>query len=232
MLTAICDDEKKLRCALRRVIETKLQLEGISYDIVEYTSGEALLEGILQAVPDLLFLDIEMKGRNGMETAKKLRERCKNTIIIFVTAYPDFVFQGYEVKAFHYILKPYKESKLCEVIENALKEMEADKEQFYLVEKKSGSIRLSLRQVLYFKSEGRSIEAAKEGETLRFYGKLGEIEKQMPSCYIRVHNRYLVNLKYVSEVEGSCLLCGGIEIPVSRAYRQKLMTAFAKMLLN
>lgn len=72
-----------------------------------------------------------------METARKLRESCKNTIIIFVTAYFDFVFQGYKVQAFHYILKPYKEKKICEVIEKALEEMEADREQFYLVEKKA-----------------------------------------------------------------------------------------------
>lgn len=232
MQVAICDDEKSLRTGLRRVIETKLQLEGVTYEIAEYDSGEALLNGILQAVPDLLFLDIEMKGLNGMDTARKLRESCKTTMIIFVTAYPDFVFQGYEVKAFHYLLKPYKESKIYEVIEHALDEMEAEREQFYLIEKKSGSIRLPLKEVYYFKSEGRSIEAVKKDETLRFYGKLGEIEEEMPSSYRRVHNRYLVNLKYVSKIESDSILCGGMEIPVSRAYRQELMVAFARMMLK
>lgn len=232
MLTVICDDEKNLRAGLRKVVETKLQLEGVSYEIAEYDSGEALLNGIRTAYPELLFLDIEMKGQNGMETAKKLRESCKNTVIIFVTAYPDFVFQGYEVKAFHYILKPYKENKICQVIEKALEEIEADRERFYLIEKKSGSIRLPLKEVLYFKSEGRSVEAVKGKETLRFYGKISEMEQDMPSSFIRVHNRYLVNLKHVSKIEGDRLMCGGKEIPVSRAYKQELMVAFARTILK
>lgn len=235
MRTIICDDEKSLRAALRKVVETKLQLEGVAYDMEEYDSGEALLKGIEQTAPDLLFLDIEMKGLNGMETAEKLRKSCKNTIIVFVTAYPDFVFQGYEVGAFHYILKPYKEHKICEVMDRALEKMEADREQFYLVEKKSGSIRLPLKEILYFKSEGRSIEsvyAVPGKERLRFNGKLGEMEKELPSSFCRVHNRYLVNMKYVSKVEGNNLLCGKEEVPVSRAHKQELLAAFARMMLN
>lgn len=232
MLVAICDDEKSLRGCLRKVVETKLQLEGIPYDVAEYGSGESLLCGIREREPDLLFLDIEMKGINGMETAKRLRESCKNTILIFVTAYPDFVFQGYEVRAFHYILKPYKENKIGEVIEKALEELEEAGEQFYLIEKKSGSIRLNLKEILYFKSEGRSVEAVNGRENVRFYGKLGEVETKMPSSFLRVHNRYLVNLKHVSKIEADSLECGGEQIPVSRAYRQALMVAFARTMLE
>ena len=122
MEIAICDDEKKLRIGLRRVIETKLQLEGVEYGIQEYECGEDLLTGMEKILPDLLFLDIEMSGINGMETARELRKKYQDTIIVFVTAYPDFVFQGYEVHAFHYILKPYKEEKIKEVLEKALEE--------------------------------------------------------------------------------------------------------------
>lgn len=235
MLTAICDDEKSLRSSLRKLVETKLQLEGTAYELVEYDSGEALLKGAEATAPDLLFLDIEMRGINGMETARKLRESCKKTIIVFVTAHPDFVFQGYEVRAFHYILKPYREHKIFEVIEKALEEMEADREKYYLIEKKSGIIRLPLREVLYFKSQGRSIEAVtacREEGAVWFYGRLGEVQKELPSSFLRVHNRYLVNLKYVEKTTGERLWCGGEEIPVSRTYKQDLMVAFAKNLLG
>ena len=73
--------------------------------------------------PDILFLDIEMPGIGGMDTAKALRNLEKKMLIIFITAYPDYVFQGYEVHAFHYILKPYEKNKLKEVLENAVKEL-------------------------------------------------------------------------------------------------------------
>ncbi len=244
MEIAICDDEKGLRTGLRKVIETKLQLEGIEYGIEEYASGEALLAGMAEKLPDILFLDIEMSGMNGMETARMLRRKYKDTIIVFVTAYPDYVFQGYEVHAFHYILKPYREEKIREVLEKAMEEVGLQAEKYYLVEQKSGTLRLAFSQVVYFKSEGRNVEAVlisdPEGskkvdnfpESVRFYGKLSEIEGEMPLYFIRIHNRYLVNLKFVDKLEGNSVECGSISLPVSRAYKQETAAAFAKMMLS
>lgn len=244
MRISICDDEKKLRSSLKHVIEMKLQLDGMDYEIEEHECGEDLLSGIGGNPPDILFLDIEMKGLDGMETARELRKKNQDTVIIFVTAYPDFVFQGYEVRAFHYILKPYKEEKIREVLEKAIEETGQKQEKYYVVEQKSGTIRIPFSKVLYFKSEARTIEAGiiKEVqqqtsdtqicETTKFYGKLHEIEAEMPSCFIRVHNRYLVNLQHVDKLEGNNLECKGISIPISRAYKQDTAVAFAKTMLE
>lgn len=244
MEIAICDDEKKLRIGLRRVIETKLQLEGVEYGIQEYECGEDLLTGMEKILPDLLFLDIEMSGINGMETARELRKKYQDTIIVFVTAYPDFVFQGYEVHAFHYILKPYKEEKIKEVLEKALEEAGILQEKYYLVEQKGKTLRLPFSRIICFKSEGRNVEAVlksfsqgtenvdNSSETVRFYGKLSEIEAEMPGYFIRIHNRYLVNLKFVDKLEGNSVECGNLSLPVSRAYKQETAVAFAKMLLS
>ena len=70
-----------------------------------------------------------MPGKGGMETARLLRSYGKKMMIIFVTAYPDFVFQGYEVQAFHYILKPYQEKKIKEVLDRALDAIDTMQEQ-------------------------------------------------------------------------------------------------------
>ena len=66
-------------------------------------------------------------------------------------------FQGYEVHAFHYILKPYKKEKIKEVLESAVKELSAQQEQFYMVQQKSGTLRLSIREITYFKSDRRNV---------------------------------------------------------------------------
>lgn len=108
---AICDDEKKLRLDLRHVIEKELALDGVEFGLTEYESGEALLRGIRERNADIIFLDIEMGGMNGMEAARTLRKNGQPAVIIFVTSYPDFVFHGYEVRALNYILKPYQEKK-------------------------------------------------------------------------------------------------------------------------
>lgn len=232
MIINICDDDKNQRAALRKVIERSLQLQGIEYKIQEYDSGETLLRGLSSGEPEMLFLDIEMGGINGMEAARELRKKYKNTVIIFVTAYPDFVFQGYEVHAFHYILKPYKEEKIQEVFQLALNEAGLMQEQYYQIELKSGTKKLLLKNVHYFKSDRKKITAVSENGPEEFYGKLSDIEAEMPDYFVRIHNRYLVNLNFVSKVGSTECVCAGEELPVSRGCKQNLAVAFARIMLH
>ena len=233
MKIAICDDDRQLRKDLRRLVEVQLDLMALTYEIEEYESGISLLEHIDKKEPDILFLDIEMPGMGGMDTAKALRNLEKKMLIIFITAYPDYVFQGYEVHAFHYILKPYEKTKLKEVLENAVKELSAMEEQFYMVQQKSGVLRLSLREIAYFKSDKRNVCAIrKNGEQISFYEKLDAVEAELPDFFQRIHNRYLVNMHYISRVESSSCICNSEELPVSRTYKQPLAVAFARTMLN
>ena len=109
---AVCDDERVFRSDLRKLLGTELELCGIDYHISEFTSGEELIAGMEKADCQILFLDIEMKGIDGVEEARRLRETKRQMEIVFVTSYADFVFQGYEVRALNYILKPYESEKI------------------------------------------------------------------------------------------------------------------------
>ena len=164
MRIAVCDDEKNLRRDLRRLVEIHMELKGIPCEIVEYESGERLLEEGEADKTDILFLDIEMPGKGGMETARLLRSYGKKMMIIFVTAYPDFVFQGYEVQAFHYILKPYQEKKIKEVLDRALDAIDTMQEQYFVIEQKSGVQRLPLSGIVCFYSDRRNICAVDKTE--------------------------------------------------------------------
>ena len=95
MRIAICDDEKNIRELIGNTI-TKQYPEA---EIVFFSSGEELL--LSDKHIDILFLDIQMVGRNGMETARELRKKDKNVILIFVTAVEEYVFQAFDVGAFH-----------------------------------------------------------------------------------------------------------------------------------
>jgi len=229
----ICDDEAHMRRALRGPLERKLQLLGEDYRIFEYDSGEALMARPETECPDILFLDIEMKTLNGMDTARLLRKRDTDTILIFVTAYPDFVFQGYEVHAFHYILKPYEEHKIQGVLEQALKELGKSGERYFILEQKAGTVKIPLKKILAFSSDKRKVAAALDnGETHSFYGKLDAVEQEVPDYFVRCHNRHLVNMNYVTALEKDRCFCGPFEFPVSRACRQTLEIAFARLLLQ
>lgn len=228
----ICDDEPEMRKPLRQILEQVLQLQGVEYLISESESGEDLTAGISCLDIDILFLDIEMRSLDGIETAKLLRRKGMKGIIIFVTAYPDFVFQGYEVHAFHYILKPYRKEKIEEVLRQALHELDLSKEQYFVIEQKARVIRIPLSQTIAFQSDRRKVEALLEEDFVAFYGRIDEVYRELPSCFIRIHNRYIVNLNYVTTLERDRCILGSRSFPVSRAFRQELETAFARAMLK
>lgn len=129
-----------------------------------YAAAEELLAAKEQF--DIVFLDIKMEGLNGIEAAKKLRERNsygiqEETVLIFVTGAREYVFEAFDVTAFHYLLKPPEEKKLIEVFDRAVKEAEKRKgrEQAQLVLKTGGrSVTLKPDRILYIENRGRKLE--------------------------------------------------------------------------
>lgn len=245
---AICDDEGIWRTRLKDILIPWLELNDIAHHISQFSCGEELSSAYAKARFDLIFLDIEMPGMSGMETAKAIRRIDYHSKIIFLTAYPDYVFQSYEVQAFHYILKPYNGEKLLSVTKRAIKELNKEARDFYLIPNGSGNVRINLRDVLYFYSDKRMIVAvpskrapvesipqepiASPRENLCFYGKLDDVQKGLPDYYCRIHQRYLVNLNQVVATEENAVWVGSETLPVSRTHKQNFLIAYAKTMLK
>ena len=126
---AICDDEMESREALLLQLE-KVLIEDTEEVVYDFSTGTGAVSW-LQKHPgeiDLLFLDMEMPGLNGMETAKQIREFDEHLIIVFVTGYADYVFEGYRAGALDYLLKPVSAAKLIELIHRVREKMTSDKD--------------------------------------------------------------------------------------------------------
>jgi len=228
----ICDDQKLYRNDLKKIISTDLELAGIDYKIYEFDCGETLAASPDITNYEIIFLDIEMKQLDGIETARRIRIKNESAVIIFVTSHPDFVFQGYEVRALNYIMKPYNKEKILEVIHIALKDLNLAGEQYYMIETRGKMLRLPLSRVKYFFSDKRSITAVTADSAHVFYGKLNEVELEVPPHFIRIHNRYLINIQYLQSIEGNSAVIDAELLPVSRAFKQELSIAFAKYMLQ
>ena len=229
---AVCDDERVFRSDLRKLLGTELELCGIDYHISEFTSGEELIAGLEKADCQILFLDIEMKGIDGVEAARRLRETKRQMEIVFVTSYADFVFQGYEVRALNYILKPYELEKIAAVLHTALEALDIEAEKYYVIDQRGGSIRVPLSSVKYFSSDRRTVHAVTTEQEYTFYEKLSDLETELPDTFVRIHNRYLVHLKYLEAVRQNTAVVDGEELPVSRSCKSGLSIAFAKYMLH
>ncbi len=205
MQIAVCDDEKEIRDMLAEKIGERYPKEDLSL----YQSGEELL--LSDKEPDILLLDIQMPGKNGMETAKELRRKNKRVVIIFVTALDDFVFQAFDVGAFHYLVKPFDDGKFAEVMQNAVNQFEDRKklegagrkrEMPSLMIKTGGKhIIINLEDIVYAEVFDRKIILHTMDADIEYYGKMKELEEKAGDEFYRTHRSFLVNFEYIRKYD-------------------------------
>ena len=206
MQIAICDDEKNIR----ELIANKIIKQYPDTNISFYSSGEELL---LSSNPiDILFLDIQMQGKNGMETARELRKKDKNVIIIFVTAVEEYVFQAFDVGAFHYIVKPIEDEKFTDVLHRAIEENNAkkpanqvQKEKYLMINNGGVHIKVTIDDIVYAEVFNRKVVIHKMNETIEYYGKMSDLESVAGDGFFRPHRAYLINFKYVEKYDATTI---------------------------
>ncbi|WP_027623808.1 LytR/AlgR family response regulator transcription factor [Clostridium lundense] len=231
---AICDDEIKQRFLLKSTIEVELKAEDKKYNIFQFPSGEKLLDKLYtdKNSLDIIFLDVEMNELNGIETARKIRKLNENVVIIFITGFSDYVFDGYEVKALNYIVKPYKSEKIATVLKDAIKQIYGLEEKYFVVKAEGSLFKVLINDILYFRSDRRKISLVTRYKSYEFYGKISDIEEQFGKQFIRTHQRYLVNLDYITAVKDNFVIVNDENLPISRQRHKDVMMAFAKQLLK
>lgn len=206
MKVAVCDDEK----GIRELIGNKIRTEYPEAEIIFCESGEELL--LLDDRIDILFLDIQMEGRNGMETARALRAKNEDTILIFVTALAEYVFQAFDVGAFHYLVKPFEDEKFREVLRKAVKQLPAysvresgTEEKHIMINNGGIHIKIMLDSIIYAEVFNRKVVIHRIDSDIEYYGKMSELERMVGEDFFRPHRAYLVNLKYVEKYDASTI---------------------------
>lgn len=206
MQIAICDDEK----LIREQLAGKLQKLCPDAHISDYASGEALLSA--DEEPDILFLDIQMQGMGGMEAAKELRKKNKKLILIFVTALEEYVFQAFDVGAFHYLVKPFSDEKFTSVFQKAAKQYKEleekdktveDHERYLMITSKGIHRKVLMEDIIFAEVFNRKVVIHTKQEEIEYYGKLSDLENKAGEDFFRTHRAYLVHFKYVVKYDAS-----------------------------
>lgn len=201
--TIVVDDEKLNREELIYLLEAYPSIQVIG----EANSGEACIMEAMKKKPDLVFLDVEMPGVNGMETAESLMELKKPPLLVFATAYPQFAVQAFRFEAVDYLLKPYDENQLTQTITRIEKILfgEAKKEQETAnklgIENEDGVVYLEPNDILYIHCEDKQVKIMTVSKTFFTKKTLKDLEsKLIPFGFFRVHKSYLINLNHVSQI--------------------------------
>lgn len=223
----LCDDNPVILEAYASTLRSIASAYNFEINIMSFQSGAQLLFYYEEAAdqPDIIFLDIIMKGENGLDTAKKLREMNCFSELIFLTGNPEYVFDSFEVSPSNYIVKNQISDKKFEEIFLKAASI-ANKKTKSLFHCENGSVRKSIfiSSISHFEINNRIVTVHYDKTTFEFYSTLDEIEKKLnqPS-FLRVHRSFLVNMHYIEDMKRNEIeLKNGIMVPVGVTYAKKV----------
>lgn len=229
MRIAICDDEEEIGRQLCTLVK---KYAGES-DVFVFADGISLLHG---GKFDLVFLDIGMEKMDGLEAARRIRETDRETIIIFVTALKEYVFDSFSVGAFWYLLKPVDEKQLQLVLHKGMEEWRRhneDRERRIFVRTKTRNYLLPVNDILYLENQKRKILIHTKQDLITFYASMAKIEESLGEGFFRCHRGYLVNLAYVAGYDAKSIqLVNKETIYLARDKYPKFVMQYMRYLRN
>lgn len=230
MNIAICDDEKSQRDLLQKYVYEWAEKENKKISIFLFESSEQFsFYWSEEKTIDLILLDIQMGKHNGVDLAKKIRETDEDMQIVFITAISEYIAEGYEVEALHYLVKPIDKERLFKCLDRAsLKEKCVDSK--VLLETKEVMIRVACHDIWYLEAFGHQCMVYTKNDAYEVKESISKIESNAElkkDSFIKCHRSYLVNLKHVSRVEKEAVVMDdGRKVPISRNSYKKVAQSF------
>lgn len=229
---AVCDDEEIFLNYYVKIINNIKKLYNYNIEVFKFSSGEELLKflSISESKFDIIFLDIIMDKINGIETAKEIRKFDTRSEIIFLTSSKDYALEGYEVRAYNYIVK----SSGCvkDKIYEAIRNVYSKDNDFIVIYNKSWIEKIEINNIVYIESNKRKIIFSTTEFKYEMYEKLDNIyDKVKEKGFIKTHRSYIVNREFIKKIESRDIITTTEEIiPISRSKLEEVKNSFMKYL--
>lgn len=230
---AICDKDKRLQMQLLNYIAKDVDIDD-DYTTECFDSVEKAKTRIDAGDFhfDLLFLEVDAKGTDGLALAEHIREMKIDIDVFFVAESVDFVTDAFRCKAFNYLVKPIDFTKFKYEMKQYMHEKKCYQKEYLSVSIQGKEQMLPLNTILYFSSNARKIGAffSNGNKEIWFYGKLDELEKNLEKYdYIRCHQSYLVSGRKVENVDSESVYAGKEVFPISRKYHENVREKWDKI---
>ncbi|MDO4166936.1 MAG: LytTR family DNA-binding domain-containing protein [Eubacteriales bacterium] len=229
---AICDDNEIERMILKKMLQGILQEMHQEVMLIEFSSGEKLQRNFSRGDYDIIFLDIRMRGLNGIETGKAIRLKDARVELVFATSSNEFLQEGYEVHALAYLLKPYDVEKVRETFsyyfsKNQIETSENDFE-FLKFSVQQKEICLRQKEISLLESEGRIVMIHHGEDVYRVYARLSEMENRLDmKIFLRCNQSYIINVAYVDGVvDYDFYMQSGDMIPIRKRDKKDIVQKY------
>ena len=213
---AVCDDEAKILEEIASFIKQEFPQSKVQ----AYSSGDTFISSS-QERPDVLLLDIDMPGMSGMEVASLLAQEKAQTLIVFVTAHDELVYDSFKYHPFAFVRKKFLADELRNVLNDCKKEIEG-RNRHFVFQTASKTINLSQSDILYFESQANYLAVyTKDGE-YRLRSTMTNIENELQNGdFLRIHKGFLVNLEHIKILKSDTLeLDNGVMLPIGKSYSE------------
>ena len=222
---AICDDEPSVIEYVSNIVSDWANEYHHDVQLRIFSSGESFLFSYEEESDyDILLLDVEMGQMDGVSLAKTIRKNNDTVQIVFITGYSEYIAEGYEVSALHYLMKPVKKEKLFEVLNRATEKIEKN-ERILTLSLSNEMVRIPLHEITYIDVNGNYITLhGKQDYTIK--KTLGEMQKELDERFFKIGRSCIVNLNMVQRVtKTDCYLSDGSKLPLPRGSYEPLNRA-------
>lgn len=223
---AICDDDRNIGGYIEKVILNYGKQESIKFEVDVYFTGEGLIRSCQQGEHyDLIFLDIEMEGRTGIEIGNHIRNGLKDDLmhIIYISAYSNYALELFKIRPFDFLVKPFSEKEILDDLKKSI-ELSNYKGQFFFYAKNWKTYKIPVKDILYFKSSNKEVEIYFTDGNDVFYSSLESVYKEVEKWrFFYCHQSYLVNYNQVTIFRYDELtLKNGKVLKISQGKRKKV----------
>ena len=211
---AICDDETSDVQYEKELIESVLP-DNIDWVFDIFVSAEDMLKS--DNTYNMVFLDVEMEGMNGIETAEILHKKSPATLIFFATHHEDYMDEALNKHAFRFWTKPISETRLMYGIQSAIKEIGAYRKTITVTVAKK-AVKIFLKDIIYVYHSNRLTHIVTTNDEIETYDTFQSVTRQLTNdCFFETHASCYVNMNYVSDYNKTDIIC---------TYGKKSYTAF------
>lgn len=216
MKICICDDELNILDYIKNILmNVKDQSIIISFSNVDELEKELKINDI-----DILFMDIKINDINGIDFINQNKKYLKNTKLIYITGYDEYIEDTFVTDPIYVLRKPLKEDKIVKAYKKAIEKIKSE-DVFILFKTAKETIRMKLNDILYIESKGRIIDIHTINGVKSIYYKLSDIEKECNSQLERIHKSFLINLNKIKIYKyNKILLENEVELMISRTYQK------------
>lgn len=225
---AVVEDEKICSVQVQQFLEQYQEENNVRFKVTVFEAATQILESY-EPLYDMILMDIDMPGMNGMDAADQIRQTDQDVVIVFITNIASFAIRGYEVGAMDFVVKPITYYNFSTRLARALRRSRSREPRQMILTLADGVKKLEVGQIYYVEVQNRMLHYYTQEGVFAVRGTMQSVQQMLEAySFAKCNHWYMVNLRHVSEVKKNTVVVGEYELEISRRNRTPFLKALTE----